>query len=86
MALTNPSGPHLTMDLRAAYEIRVPGHLDAYSAEWLGEMALAAETNASDRPITILTGALDQAALLGLLRRLNARGIPLIAVTCLDAT
>ena len=35
-------------------------------------------------PIAILTGTLDQAALLGFLRRLYSLGIPLISVICLD--
>ena len=36
-------------------------------------------------PITILTGMLDQAALLGLLRQLYSLGLPLISVVCVTA-
>jgi hypothetical protein len=35
------------------------------------------------RPVTILTGTLDQAALQGLLRRLYSLGLPLISATCI---
>jgi hypothetical protein len=33
-------------------------------------------------PVTTLTGAVDQAALHGLLRRLYSLGLPLISVNC----
>jgi len=49
-------------------------------------MRLATETDARGRPTTTLTGAVDQAALLGLLRRLNSLGLPLISVCCLDVS
>ena len=35
-------------------------------------------------PITILTGILDQAALIGLLRRIYSLGLPLISVNCVE--
>jgi len=34
--------------------------------------------------VTTLTGAVDQAALQGLLRRLYSLGLPLISVTCVQ--
>lgn len=84
----DPEGtrPRLTLDGPAAYQIKVPGHLESAWAEWAGPMALATETDGSGQPVTTLTGSIDQAALLGLLRRLNALGLPLIAVCWLDVT
>ena len=37
-----------------------------------------------DRPVTILTGTVDQAALQGLLRKLYSLGLPLISVNCIE--
>jgi hypothetical protein len=42
------------------------------------------ETDDDDRPVTTLTGAVDQAALQGLLRRLYSLGLPLISVECVE--
>jgi len=47
-------------------------------------MKIAAETGSGQMPITTLTGSLDQAALLGLLRCLYSLGLPLISVNCLE--
>ena len=47
-------------------------------------MKIPAETDDDGRPVTTLTGTLDQAALHGLLRRLYSLGIPLISVNCID--
>ena len=64
----------------AIYEIKVPGYFDARGAEWTGEIRITAETEADGSPVTTLTGAVDQAALIGLLRQLYALGLPLISV------
>ena len=66
------------------YRIKVPGHLDERWSDWADNMKVAAETAADGMPITTLTGSLDQAALLGLLRRLYSLGLPLISVNCLE--
>ena len=66
------------------YQIKVPGHLDERWSDWADNMKVAAETAADGMPITTLTGSLDQAALLGLLRRLYSLGLPLISVNCLE--
>ena len=76
----------LTLDRPAAYQICVPGHLDEGWSLWEGEIALTAVIGGDDPPTTILTGAMDQAALQGLLRRLYALGLPLISVTCIEST
>jgi len=67
------------------YQVKVPGHLDKNLSNWIGEMTFATEHDEDGLPITILTGMVDQAALLSLLRHLYSLGLPLIAVTCLEA-
>jgi hypothetical protein len=74
----------LTLDRPATYQIRVPGELDASWSDWVGEMTITVESEGEDRPITTLTGSLDQAALQGLLRRLYSLGLPLISVICVE--
>ena len=75
----------LTLDQPATYEIKVPGHLDESWTEWDGRMTVAVKSDNNDTPVTTLTGAVDQAALQGLLRRLYSLGLPLISVIWLES-
>ena len=78
-------GKHkLTLDQPATYQIEVQGKLDENWPDWAGEMTVTVRNGGNGLPITTLTGTIDQAALLGLLRRLYSLGIPLISVICLD--
>ena len=70
----------LSLDRPATYQIKVPGHLDESWSDWAGGMTITVEREGDGSPITILTGIFDQAALLGLLRRLYSLGLPLISV------
>ena len=74
----------LTLDQPATYQIKVPGELDECWSDWVGRMTITFESegDGEDRPVTTLTGTLDQAALQGLLRRLYSLGLPLISVNC----
>ena len=82
-AIMTKKGKHkLTLDRPATYQIKVQGKLDENWPDWAGELTVTVETNSLS--ITTLTGHLDQAALLGLLRRLYSLGTPLISVLCLD--
>ena len=74
----------LTLDRPATYHIQVPGHLDESWSEWVGRMTITAEIDDDGRPVTTLTGTVDQAALQGLLRRLYSLGLPLISVNCVE--
>ena len=66
----DPDGPTI-------YQIRIRGHLDQQWADWFDGMAV---TTAEDGD-TLLTGpAEDQAALLGLIRKVRDLGIPLVSV------
>lgn len=76
----------LTLDRPATYQIKVPGYLDESWSEWAGGMVVTIESNRDGLPVTTLTGTFDQAALLGLLRRLYFLGSPLISVICVDCS
>ena len=74
----------LSLDRPATYQIKVPGKLDENWITWPSEMTIEVESGEADRPVTLLVGKVDQAALQGLLRRLYSMGLPLISVTCID--
>ena len=76
--------PRPTLDRPATYQIQVPGHLDASWSDWVGGMTITVESEGKERPVTTLTGTVDQAALQGLLRRLYSLGLPLISVICVE--
>ena len=80
--MVNKDKPRLTLDQPATYQIKVPGELDENWPNWAGEMEVMVESDADGLLISSLTGTLDQAALLGLLRRLYSLGLPLISVIC----
>ena len=64
----------------ANYQIKVPGLLDECWTEWDGKMAVSVACSDDGATVTTLTGAVDQAALHGLLRRRYSLGLPLISV------
>ena len=72
------------MDKRATYQIVVPGELDESWTDWDGGMKVEVVCEGDSSPVTSLTGALDQAALHGVLRRLYSLGLPLISVNRVD--
>ena len=78
------SQQHPTLGRPAVYQSKVPGHLDKGGMDWGAEMLVETGHNPAGLPITTLSGTLDQAALLGLLRRLYSLGLPLISVNCLE--
>ena len=58
------------------YEIRVKGHLDCDLSEWFDNLSITQEPDG----ITLLSGPfVDQAALYGLLKKLNEYNLPLIS-------
>lgn len=79
------NGQHrLTLDHPASYEIKVPGELDVNWSDWAGPVTAKIERGDNDVSITTLTGAFDQAALHGFLRKLYSLGVPLISVNLMD--
>jgi hypothetical protein len=84
--MENTERQKLTLDRPATYQIKVPVEIDRRWADWVEGMRVETTLDDRDRPVTTLTGVLDQAALQGLLRRLYSLGIPLISVNCTDET
>lgn len=74
----------LTLDQPVTYQIKVPGKLDTSWSDWVVDVSISTGSDDKGLPVTTLTGTFDQAALLGLLRRLYSLGIPLISAICLD--
>lgn len=75
-----PVKPELTLHEPVAYQIKVPGCLDERWSAWAGGMTITVEGAGEGRPVTTLTGTVDQAALHSLLRGLYALGLPLLSV------
>jgi hypothetical protein len=74
----------LTLDRPTTYQIKVLGQFDGNWADWIGEMTVTVATHEAGWSITTLIGSVDQAALIGLLRRLYSLGLPLISVNCME--
>lgn len=77
------TGNKLTLDRPVTYEIIISGQLNAGWSEWIEGMIVTFSC-VDSLPITTLRCTVDQAGLLGLLRRLYAFGLPLISVDCID--
>jgi hypothetical protein len=59
------------------YQVRIKGHLDQQWADWFEGLTITLEENGE----TLLTGpVVDQAALHGLLKKVNRLGMPLLSV------
>ena len=82
--MINKAKQKLTLDRPATYQIKVPGELDERWPDWAEGLTVIVESDEDGQSVTTLTGILDQAALLGLLRRLYSLGLPLISVICLE--
>ena len=74
----------LTLARPVTYEIKIPGQIDESWSDWTGGMTIVVESAGDGRPVTTLSGDMDQAALQGLLRRLYSLGLPLISVNLDD--
>jgi len=78
--MPTPTKQDLTLDKRVTYQVVVPGELDENWADWNGDMLVEVVCDGDSSSVTSLTGALDQAALHGVLRRLYSLGLPLLSV------
>ncbi len=72
-----------TLDQPTTYQIKVPGHIGESWSDWVEGMTITVASEGDAPPVTTLVGTLDQAALLGLLRRLYSLGLALISVNCI---
>ncbi|MFD2093131.1 hypothetical protein [Blastococcus deserti] len=73
---------HIGLSDAGRYEIRIGGRLERRWASWFDGMTL---TTAGDGTTVLAGPVADQAALHGVLARIRDLGLPLIAVTRLDA-
>ena len=80
------TGQRVNMVDPAVFHIRVDGKL---SASWSDEMraaSISVQVGEDGRcSTTLVTGPVDQAALIGVIVGLNALGLPLASVECLPA-
>ncbi|HUV92533.1 MAG TPA: hypothetical protein VMV80_05570 [Anaerolineales bacterium] len=75
------TGHKFNPDSPVIYQITVQGYLDERRADWFDEMSIVPQVGAEGVSITQLTGeVVDQAALLGLLRKLYDLGLHLLSV------
>ena len=73
-----------TLDQFIFYQIKIAGELSENWLDWIEMLHTRSETYPSGFVTTTLSGSFDQAALLGLLRRLYYLGYPLISVNCIQ--
>ena len=66
---------------RTAYQIRIRGQLGREWADWFGGLSMTLE----DHGETLLTGSMDQATLYGVLKKVRDLGLPLLAVSPVEA-
>jgi hypothetical protein len=79
--MTKPQARSGGQDGSGDYEVRLQGHLDTRWAAWFDGLSLEPESDGT----TVIRGPIaDQAALHGLLRKVNDLGLPLISVTRLQ--
>jgi len=74
-----------TLDQFIPYQLKIAGQPSENWSDWVEPINVQVETDSSGLATTILIGTFDQAALLGLLRRLYHLGYPLISVNCVKA-
>jgi hypothetical protein len=79
-----PANKRINLYQPVIYQIKVPGHPEKYWTDWAENMTIRIETDEDELPVTILTCQVDQAALLGLIRRIYSLGLPLISVIYLE--
>ena len=66
------------------YQIKIAGRASENCSDWLDMLEIQIEIDPSGLATTTLTGAVDQAGLIGLLRQLYSMGYPLISVNCMQ--
>jgi hypothetical protein len=73
--------PSISLNSQNRYEIKVQGHLDDSLLGWFGNVKVRVKTLPDDNHVTTLSDVvMDQAGLVGLIRRLHGHGIVLISV------
>ena len=71
----------ISLNSQNRYEIKVHGQLDDSWLGWFGDAKVCVETLANNDQVTAFSDVvMDQAGLVGLIRRLHGHGIVLISV------
>jgi hypothetical protein len=71
----------ISLNSQNRYEIKIYGQLDDSWLGWFGEAEAQVETVADHRQVTTFSNVImDQAGLVGLIRRLHGLGVVLISV------
>ena len=77
--------PSMSLNSQNTYEIKVYGQPDETWLGWFGETIASTEALLDGNQMTTFTAvAMDQAGLVGLIRRLHGHGIVLISVRQVD--
>jgi len=72
----------LTQSIR--YQIIIAGRPSENWTDWVEIFEIQIETDSLGLVTTTLTGAVDQAGLIGMLRQLYSLGYPLMSVNCIQ--
>lgn len=73
--------PTIAPDQPTPYRFLIRGHLSPGWARWFGELVITAGRDDDGRPITTLSGMVqDQAELHGIIGRIRDLGLPLLLV------
>ena len=71
----------ISLNSQNRYEIKIYGQLDDSWLGWFGEATAQVETLVNHRQVTTFSNViLDQAGLVGLIRRLHGLGVVLVSV------
>ena len=82
--LNNCDRSNFTLAQPITYQIKIAGRPSENWADWIDKVDIQIDTDPSGLAITTLTGDIDQAGLIGLLRHLYSLGYPLISVNCIQ--
>lgn len=70
----------------AVFSIRIEGKLSESWSKYFGAQSISVEVNEDGlSSTTLISEPVDQAALIGMINRLNSLGLPLVSVECLPA-
>jgi hypothetical protein len=72
-------------DEPAVVQIKVQGNLDARWSDWFSGLTVEVGDEGEGRPVTTLTGSIDQATLRGILNRIWDLNLTLISVVPIEA-
>ena len=75
---------NFTLSQSIPYQIKIAVRLSENWSDWIDQVDIQIDTDQAGLATTTLTGTIDQAGLIGLLRQLYSLGYPLISVNCIQ--